>query len=269
MKKKKCAILLTTVFSAMALSACAGAETKTKVTTTEYETLGETEETEEEISETEGTNEDTAADGGASAGDDSSVEADAEETQTADQGDVVLDEKQQSALYVMDALMMCNTETGKTYAPKDPDYFWTALFYLVGNYGSLREGSGAIESDGVEGIAKVNYRVAQEYATALFEDYSDLLEVPADMTSVTVNPDDSEQYLFLMGDRGLSAARITAWTDNGDGTYSASAELFGTDDKRVIATGEFTLVDNPYLDGITEPIFYYTVSTATVTVIPE
>ncbi len=177
---------------------------------------------------------------------------------------VVMDEKKESALWVMDSLLMCMYENDYAYEPTNPEFFWSALVYTIGNYGYLREGSGMVESDGVEGVAKVYERVVQEYATALFEDYDDLPEIPSDMTMVYVNPDDSEQYCFLMGDRGISASRITEWRENGDGSYQAEIEFYALDDDSVIAVGKYTLVDNPYLDGITDPIFYYTVRDAQI-----
>lgn len=192
------------------------------------------------------------------------AEPEVQET-TAESAGVVMDEKKESALCVMDSLLMCMYENDYAYEPTDPEFFWSALYYTIGNYGYLRESSGMVESDGVEGVARVYYRVVQEYATALFEDYDDLMEIPSDMTMVYVNPDDSEQYCFLMGDRGISASRITEWKDNGDGSYQAVIEFYALDDDSVIAVGEYTLIDNPYLDSIPDPIFYYTVRDAKIT----
>lgn len=254
MKKMKfAAIVATAVLSAALLCACSdkGENTDTEVVQEETEVAVEPTEEVEVVEEVqEEPTEETPADEG--------IAVD-------ENGGLVLDEKTESALQVMDSLMMCMFENDYAYEPENPEFFWSALFYEVGNYGYLREGSGMIESDGVEGIAKAYYRVVQEYATGLFEDYSDLLEIPEGTTMVYVNPEDSEQYCFLMGDRGLSAPRLTSWTDNGDGTYSATAEMYGVDDGEVIVTGEFTLIDNPYLDGITDPIFYYTVRDAKIT----
>lgn len=273
--KKKCVVLLLTTALCMAvLSGCGQIKETEKTTTKDTITIGEEEAvdesadesaavTEEEKTETQDDTEAAEKTAQEQAAELQEAEVESAQKKAAEAaGEFPMDEKQQSALYVMDSLLMCMMENDSTYEPQNPEFFWSALFYEIGNYGYLREGTSTIESDGVEGVAKVYYRTAQEYASALFADYSDLLPLPDGMTSVQMNPQDNEQYLFQMGDRGISAARITAWTDNGDGTYQATAELYGTDDNSVLATGEFTLVDSPYVDAVSEPIFYYTVSDA-------
>lgn len=253
MKKMKYVTLAAvTILSAALLCACSGKGESTVPEVVEV--------VEEAVQEEEPVQEEAVVEE-ASAAEESSTEESNKEEST---GEIQLDEKTKSALRVMDSLLMCMCETEYTYEPENPEFFWSALFYTIGNYGYLREGPGLIESDGVIGVATAYYRVVQEYATGLFEDYNDLLEIPADMSMVYVNPEDGDQYCFLMGDRGASAPRLTSWTDNGDGTYHATAEIYGLDDKSIIVKGEFTLIDNPYLDAFSDPIFYYTVRDAKI-----
>lgn len=180
------------------------------------------------------------------------------ETQVAEFRAEDLTTEQQNMLAVMDSLNMCMVENEWEYEPENPDFFWSALTYTIGNYSNLRdnETSGLITIE--DGVMKVYYRLVQEYATGLFEDYSDLLEIPAGNTMVALDAD-NEYYDFNMGDRGLSYGKIVSWVDNGDGTSTVETQLLGAEDDSVIADYIYTLVANPYADGIEDPLFVYTI----------
>ena len=45
-----------------------------------------------------------------------------------------LSAEQQNMLAVMDSLNMCMLENDWEYAPEDPVFLWTALFYTIGNH---------------------------------------------------------------------------------------------------------------------------------------
>lgn len=45
-----------------------------------------------------------------------------------------LSAEQQNMLAVMDSLNMCMLENDWEYAPEDPAFLWTALFYTIGNH---------------------------------------------------------------------------------------------------------------------------------------
>ena len=71
----------------------------------------------------------------------------------------------------IDSLARCMVENQTEYAPDDPEFFWTALYYFAGAYSSGHEG--------VELLAdtyqlKVPTSVMEEYAIALFSDYKGL-----------------------------------------------------------------------------------------------
>ena len=150
MKKMKFyAIVAITVLSVALLCACSykGENADTELLEAVQEEPEVTEEPTEEVEAVEEVQEDPA-----------------EET-SADE-EIAIDEKKESALQVMDSLMLSMLENDYVYEPENPEFFWLALFYEICNYGYLREGSGMIE----EGIAKVYYRVVQDYATGLIED---------------------------------------------------------------------------------------------------
>ena len=167
--------------------------------------------------------------------------------------------EQQNMLAVMDALNMCMVENNCEYSPEDPSFLWNALFYTIGNYPDIRDNEeiGLLTNDLSAGVMVVNYKLVQEYATGITETYSDLPELPAD-SAVSLN-EDTEYYNFPMGDRGLSYGEIASWTSNGDGTHTVETRLIGVDDESLIAAYEYVLVENPYADAITDPMFIYTV----------
>lgn len=187
----------------------------------------------------------------------------ANQAETVSKDVVELTADEEGMLPVMDAMLMCMTENDYTFAPKDPEFFWSNLFYLIGCYHSLTT-TGATE-DYDASVIRVYYRVVQDFATGAYEDYSDLLEIPEGYTNVSINPEDTEQYLFTLGDRGLSQARILEWVDNGDDTYTVTVELYSIEEEEYhIATGEFTLVPNSYNDGSSQMLFAYSVRNAVV-----
>lgn len=174
-----------------------------------------------------------------------------------------LSAEHQNMLAVMDSLNMCMLENDWEYTPEDPAFLWTALFYTIGNYPNIRdnESTGAIKIDSYEGIMTVYYKLIQEYATGITETYEELPALPADCC--VMQNADTEYYDFPMGDRGISYGKIASWTVNADGTNTVVTELRAADDESLIGAYEYTLVDNSYADGMADPMFAYTVRSAT------
>lgn len=177
--------------------------------------------------------------------------------------DASLSTEQKSAIPIMDSLIMCMEENNMTYEPTDPLFFWTAMSYEIGIYGHLRDADAM--ADNGNGMATVPVEMVEEYADMLFQDYGELLEIPADMTMVQHSAD-GESYDFGLGDRGTNTTKIISWTDNGDGTNTVVAGLYEMDENGE-AVGEpvsyeFVLGDSPYVDTMSDPIFYYAVQSA-------
>ncbi len=136
------------------------------------------------------------------------------------------------------------------------DYFWSVLYYMLANHGDLLRTTG-------ENNELYIRQSLQECAAAAFGDYSDL---PID----TLVPEEhglsyDEGWdafsLVWMEDRSATETTLTAWNADGADNYTAEAVLTG-EDGTVIASGTFTLIANPYADGITDPLFLYTVTDA-------
>lgn len=259
MKRKFVAVCITIAGLSVFATACGG-KTDT-VSQAEAEVQTEADDPAEEAkAETEAVAEPTAAES------ESSVE-ESGETEALSEGDVELDvenlsEEQNNMLAVMDSLNMCMKENDYSYDSSDPEFVWSALFYTIGNYPNVgnRDNSDLMEEDGETGIRKVYYKLVQEYITGLFEDYSELPDFPEE--GIVQQDTDADYYDFQMGDRGISYGRIASWTEHADGTNTVVTELVDAEDDSVITAYRYVLVPNSYADGVTDPMFTYTVRSA-------
>lgn len=162
----------------------------------------------------------------------------------------------------IDALARCMVENDLEYAPKDPEFFWTALYYFAGGYG--------LEHEGVEELTdtyqlKVPSSVMEEYAIALFSEYEGLPDLPDIMQGNVSYDADADAYLLSEGDIGLSETKLADIKETKDG-YSLVAELTGTDDEEdLIASFDVTLIRNTFSDDIENPLYLCSVSSMKMT----
>ena len=158
-------------------------------------------------------------------------------------------------LMPMDALMMTAVEQGQDYDPSSPEFFWGALYRELGLYADASSLITVEES----GEIKVPRQTAQEFATGLFADYSDLPALPESLSSMIRYDEGWDAYFLSPGDRGLSAAELLTASLTEDGGYDMTARLYDVTDSSDICVYRFHLVPNAYADGITEPLFLYSV----------
>ena len=158
-------------------------------------------------------------------------------------------------LMPMDALMMTAVEQGQDYDPSSPEFFWGALYRELGLYADASSLITVEES----GEIKVPRQTAQEFATGLFADYSDLPALPESLSSMIRYDVGWDAYFLSPGDRGLSAAELLTASPTEDGGYDMTARLYDVTDSSDICVYRFHLVPNAYADGITEPLFLYSV----------
>ena len=161
----------------------------------------------------------------------------------------------QNMLMPMDALMMCAVEEEKNYDPADPEFFFFLLFRELGNHSD----ASSLITTNENWELQVPRQVAQEFATGLFADYSDLLAVPDSLSSIIRYDESWDAYILSPGDRGLSAAEILSASETEDGGYDVTARLYDVTDSSDICVYLFHLVPNAYADGITDPLFLYSV----------
>lgn len=87
------------------------------------------------------------------------------------------EEKVEAMVPVFDSIARYLVEEDGIYDAKDSTCFWTVLYLLANNYGATDSLVTA-----VDGGLRFPKKLMQEYATACFSDYEDLLELPEGFT---------------------------------------------------------------------------------------
>lgn len=160
-----------------------------------------------------------------------------------------IDAKLEAMLPVLDSIIRASNEGGGAYAPKDAPYFWSVLYLVAANYGQQL---GITESTD-DGRIAVRRQAVQEIATACFKDYSDLLELPE---NVSVEYDESlDSYVFALSDMSEEFSTIVSAENAGDAVKVTVS--FGTEAES--ESWVFEIVDNSYTEGISQPVYYYSV----------
>ena len=158
----------------------------------------------------------------------------------------------------VDALVRCMLENDMTYDPEDSEFFWTALCYFAGAYGQHHPLAELSDTD-----LALPTQAVQEHAIALFADYDDLPEIPADLSFRVTYDADSDTYHFSLGDIGLSETTLT-FEEEQNGIVTVRAELRSTmEDKSLIGAWRVTMTENTYADSIEEPLYLYSISSVT------
>ena len=156
----------------------------------------------------------------------------------------------------IDALARCMLENNLEYDPEDPDFFWIALYYFTGGYGLDHEL--VTEQEGTYQL-QIPTPVMQEHATALFADYDDLFDLPSIMKGNVSYDSGWDAYSVSRGDIGLSQMQIISYEKTEEG-YLLRTHLLSTDSEAdLIQAYDVTLIDNAYVDGIENPLYFYSV----------
>ncbi|WP_304507678.1 hypothetical protein [Anaerotignum sp.] len=159
----------------------------------------------------------------------------------------------------IDSLVRCMLENDKTYDPTNPEFFWSALYYFLGNYGTQNP----LVTTTEEGQIKVPKKVVQEYAIALFANYDDLLPLPGDVSNSISYDEDLDAYLLSPGDAGLSDTVLSDYKA-GEDSYTVTAKLLNdVGEKETLGEWTVTMQKNVFADGIEDPRYFYSVSSVT------
>ena len=155
----------------------------------------------------------------------------------------------------MDSIILASD--GETsYDNLTPDAVWKYLYYVVVNHGY---GHQLAEIEG--GELKLRSMAVSEYAAAMFGN-PDLPEIPSSMEWNVRYDADWDAYYFMLSDRGLDASEVTDYSKNEDGSYDVFVRFYDVEMNETISTWKFRLVENQYADGITNPLFYWTITMA-------
>ena len=159
-----------------------------------------------------------------------------------------------SMLPVFDSVIRAVKANDGVYAPKDEMFFWTTLYLLSANYG---EQTGKAEFAG-DGKIKVARQAMQELASACFGDYSDLLNVPDELSQTVVYDESIDAYILEPSDIGDSSSQIVDAIDV-DGTTQVAVILVSGEE---VENYMFVIIPNPYVDAVSNPVFRYTIREA-------
>ena len=166
-------------------------------------------------------------------------------------------ERMTAMLPVFDSILRAMSENdANRYAPKDGYFFWYTL-YLMGNNWGHTHSLVKMES----GLPVVGRKVIQEFASAAFLDYSDLLPVPDSLKTTIAYDAALDAYRLSPSDKGDSETRIVSVSAAANNAINVKAGLYDSMGE-MLCIAEFIVVDNPYVSGIADPNYFYTVKTA-------
>ncbi len=172
-------------------------------------------------------------------------------------GPVELRKGVEAMMPILDSILNTMGMTDTTpYAPKDADFFWSVLYLTGVNWGHTHP---LIEYNNVHAI--IPSQVMQEFASAAFRDYDDLLPLPQSFEDAMQYDDGLDAYLLALSDRGDSSTTLDSVEANADGSVTALVSLHIAPDA-FWGTMEFNLAANPYAEAISEPTYLYTVQDA-------
>ncbi len=248
MFKKKSAVLIAGVLAASVVLAGCGESAAKTADAVEAEETAEEEAAAEEISDREDEVEETL-DVEEVVEEEAPDEEVSEEYITYNVDD--LSARQQDMLGPMDTIASCMTQNGPTDIG-DSECVWTALYLMVVNYGDLLEDR--IEYEGNE--LYVTEDVLFECASAMFADFNGTLP-DGDMGNITK---DGDRYCMPGSDRGDSYARISAWTDNPDGTCTVEIQELIESEQEVTQEYRLELTENRFGEENGYSLFAYSVA---------
>lgn len=158
----------------------------------------------------------------------------------------------------LDSLMVSCTAYERTYDSQDADFFWLVLSYGIQYHTDEIPLAEVLEQE-----IRVPRMAVQEFATGLFADYSDLPKLPQDHPTVRYDADWDAYVFSASGCLIPFETRILNAYQKEDGQIRIAAALYDPDTQAPLHCYIFYLVPNAYADGITDPIFPYSVSTMT------
>lgn len=159
----------------------------------------------------------------------------------------------------LDSLMVSCTAYERTYDSQDADFFW-----LVLSYGIQYHSDEIPLAETLEQEIRVPRMAVQEFATGLFADYSDLPELPQNHPTVRYDADWDAYVFSASGCIIPFETRILNAYQKEDGQLRIAAALYDPDTDEPLHCYIFHLVPNAYADGITDPIFPYSISSMTL-----
>lgn len=178
-------------------------------------------------------------------------------TSTPDIGNV--EKNVEAMMPILDSIIRTLGIEGEfAFDSEDPEIFWSVLYLMGENWGSVHP-LVTVEED-FDYTTIVPRQVMQEFASAAFLAYDDLLPIPDDYAQAVQYDESLDAYRLSPSDMGDAITHLESVSVS-EGVVTVIVGYYvgevGTDE--LLGKFDFTLVDNPYADAISDPIFVYTV----------
>lgn len=145
------------------------------------------------------------------------------------------------------------------YDPADSELFWNVLYLCGVNWGHTNS---LITYD--ENAVLVPRQAMQEFASAAFFDYDDLLAIPESLNGSSISYDGGmDSYSLERSDMGEMYTLLDGYVIESDGGITAKVGMY-TPSEGLISVVSLSLADNAYVSGITDASYYYSVKSASV-----
>lgn len=141
------------------------------------------------------------------------------------------------------ALVMAMTENHLDYDPKDPEFLWTSLYYMLSLYGQMDQ-----RAELTDDALLLPGEVIQDYAAALYPDVSSLPDIP-DPISQRISQTGDGIYRLARGDEGLSQVTVEPPIYLSDGTVVLKGALVALEDGSTLREFQVTLLPRDCMFG--------------------
>ncbi|MBQ2678945.1 MAG: hypothetical protein IJF98_01980 [Firmicutes bacterium] len=139
----------------------------------------------------------------------------------------------------IDAAICSEWERGLRHNDKSDEVIWSALMYIMWDYVK----SADTQSDAVISISKEKL---MDYAADLFYGLERLPQrIPETYQYQISYSENDNTYIITPSYRENTETKLGNFTENADGTYTGTADLYSTDTNELLATWEVILAPNP------------------------
>jgi len=162
------------------------------------------------------------------------------------------------------SLIYAMYDMNAAYDPRDPDFFWTAIFNMAANWESLNPIAEVTEWTSFT----LPVQTVREMASALFADYEGLPDVPESVSELVSYDEPLGVYRFPLFYVGCMYTKIDASMNASDGCVFVTAILMSFGEPTIgqkdqfMGRYEFIIQPNAHAAAIDEPKYLYSVVSA-------
>lgn len=144
----------------------------------------------------------------------------------------------------VNALVLSVVEMNMAYQPDNDVSVWNSLYYVLSLCGQMDE-----RAELTDDTLILPREAVEDYAAALFADYSGLPALPQTLDDRVVYDAANDSYRLARGDAGLSETQFGASRDIGSGQVQVDGALIGLEDGAILYQFTVTLVPNDSMFG--------------------